>query len=299
MKSATITQQVLLHDNDVSLYIRREDLMFPEISGNKFRKLKYNLLETQKKSNTILTFGGAFSNHIAATAAAGEIYGLKTIGVVRGEELIDMIDENPTLEFAKRKGMVFEFVTREQYRDKESPQFLEYLKGKYGDIYILPEGGTNLLAVKGCEEILTENDVYFDYVCCAVGTGGTIAGIINASKSEQKVIGFPVLKGSFLQDDIRRFAKKENWKLIEEYVLGGYGKVSSDFVHFLNDFYKQTKIPLDPVYTGKMMYGVMDLISKGYFEDGSKILCVHTGGLQGIKGMNQLLKKKKMPQIEY
>lgn len=291
-------QKIYLKNSDISLYIKREDILHPHISGNKFRKLKYNLLQAQKeKAEVLLTFGGAFSNHILAVAAAGFEKGFKTIGVIRGEELRGKILENPTLRQAQEFGMEFEFVTREGYREKTKPTFLNELKDKFGDFYLVPEGGTNALAVKGCEEILTEEDGFFDYICCAVGTGGTISGIINCSKNGQQVLGFPALKGDFLREDISKFAKKDNWNLINDYHFGGYGKISEALIRFINDFYLENKIPIDPVYTGKMVYGVFDLIEKNYFPKSSKVLLIHTGGLQGIAGMNQLLRKKQQLEI--
>ena len=284
----------------LTLVIKREDLLHPYISGNKFRKLKYNLQEAKALSyDTLLTFGGAYSNHIAATAAAGREMGFSTVGIIRGEELASKIDDNPTLSLAVSDGMELQFVSRDEYRKKESEGFLATLKKTFGKVYVLPEGGTNSLAVKGCEEILTEEDLAFDYICCAMGTGGTISGIINASGTGQTVMGFPALKGSFLSDDIRKFAKKDNWRLIQGYEFGGYGKITPELVQFLNMFYQQTGIPLDPVYTGKMMFGILDMIARKQFPDDAKILVIHTGGLQGIKGMNQLLLQKKMPTINY
>ncbi|WP_225875970.1 1-aminocyclopropane-1-carboxylate deaminase/D-cysteine desulfhydrase [Flavobacterium kayseriense] len=282
--------------NGISVAIKREDLIHPIVSGNKFRKLKYNLLEAiNQKKDTIVTFGGAFSNHIAAVAYAGQQNGLKTIGVIRGEELKDQNDLNPTLKFAKSCGMQFEFVSREVYRLKNEESFLKHLIDSFGDFYLIPEGGTNSLAVKGCEEILTSQDASFDFICCAVGTGGTISGIVNSAKPNQKILGFPALKGDFLQDEIRIFVKNNNWELITKYHFGGYGKVSEDLISFINTFYTTTKIPLDPIYTGKMLYGVLDLIESNYFPAQSKILVIHTGGLQGIKGMNETLSRKNLP----
>ncbi|WP_337968823.1 pyridoxal-phosphate dependent enzyme [uncultured Flavobacterium sp.] len=282
--------------NDISLTIKREDLIHPFVSGNKFRKLKYNLLQAKAENKTtLLTFGGAFSNHIAAVAYAGKEQGFKTIGIIRGEEILDKIEDNPTLKFAQENGMQFEFVTREDYRYKSEASFIEKLKEKFGDFYLVPEGGTNELAVKGCEEILTDEDAVFDYVCCAVGTGGTISGLINSALSYQKVLGFPALKGDFLTDEIRIFAKKDNWNLISDYHFGGYGKINLELIEFINAFFEENKVPLDPIYTGKMVFGVIDLIHKNYFPAGSKILLIHTGGLQGIDGMNIKLKQKKLP----
>lgn len=278
--------------------MKREDLIHPIISGNKFRKLKYNLLEAKdQKKHTLLTFGGAFSNHIAAVAYAGQQHDLKTIGIIRGEELMGKNNLNPTLQFAKSCGMQFEFVSRENYRLKNEESFLSNLKNKFGDFYLVPEGGTNALAIKGCEEILTEQDASYDYICCAIGTGGTISGLINSANPNQKVLGFPALKGDFLKDEIRIFVQNENWELITDYHFGGYGKVNEDLIAFINQFYIATQIALDPIYTGKMVYGVVDLIANNYFPAHSKILLIHTGGLQGIQGMNEKLSRKKLPKL--
>lgn len=296
--SASFNQQITINHPNITLYIKREDLLHPNISGNKFRKLKYNLAEAKnRQKQTLLTFGGAFSNHILAVAAAGNEYGFKTIGIIRGEELKDKVDDNPTLKKAKDFGMDFEFVSREVYKEKDKLEFLEQLKERFGDFYLIPEGGTNDLAVKGCVEILTDEDDEFDYICCAVGTGGTISGLINCSKSSQQVLGFPALKGDFLREDICRFVAKRNWSLIQDYHFGGYAKVTEELIRFINRFYEMHKIPLDPIYTGKMVFGVLDLIDKDYFPEYSKILMIHTGGLQGIEGMNKILKEKKQLEI--
>ncbi len=289
----------LLADKEVSLYIKREDTIHPFISGNKYRKLKYNLLEAKnQRKTTILTFGGAFSNHIAATAYAGKEAGLKTIGVIRGEELKENWKENPTLQLAAAHGMMFHFVSRSDYRNKHLPEFQEKLKTIFGDCYILPEGGTNMLAVKGCEEILTNTDVKFDFVCSCVGTGGTISGLINTAKPYQTVLGFPALKGDFLKQDILKFARNENWELIPDYHFGGYAKVDEHLIDFINTFKKDTGIPLDPIYTGKMLFGIFDLIKKDYFKRGTQILAIHSGGLQGIIGMNLALRKRNLPVLD-
>lgn len=285
--------------NDIEIHIKREDLLHEFVSGNKFRKLKYNLLKAKEENHkTILTFGGAFSNHISAVSYAARTMEFRSIGIIRGEELLGKIQQNPTLKFAQQNGMKFEFVSREDYRKKDSEAFIERLKQKFGDFYLLPEGGTNDLAVKGCEEILTEQDNIFDYLCCPVGTGGTISGLINSSKPHQTVLGFPALKGDFLEDEIRKFAKKDNWKLIKDYHFGGYAKINEGLIAFINEFKKQTNVPLDPVYTAKMCYGIYDLIRKNYFKKGTKILLIHTGGLQGIAGMNQRLEQQNLPKID-
>jgi len=292
------TQYLPIQKNGISVAVRRDDLIHPFVSGNKFRKLKYNLLQAKKENQkTLLTFGGAFSNHIAAVAFAGKEHNFKTIGIIRGDELRDKIAENPTLKFAEENGMQFEFVSRSEYSNKDNSAFIDRLKQKFGSFYFIPEGGTNDLAVKGCEEILTPEDAQFDYVCCAVGTGGTISGLINSALPHQKILGFPALKGDFLQEEICKFAKTDNWQLVTDYHFGGYGKVNLELINFINNFSESNKIPLDPVYTSKMAFGVLDLIDKNYFPANSKILIIHTGGLQGIQGMNQLLAKKQLPKI--
>ena len=288
---------------DISLSIKREDQLHPFISGNKYRKLKYNLAEAfQQNKSSLLTFGGAFSNHIAATAAAGFEHGFNTIGVIRGDELAtnlkEVLETNPTLKFASEHNMQFYFVTRSDYRNKTTPQFIKTLEDKFGDFYLVPEGGTNHFAVKGCEEILSEDDKQYDIICSSVGTGGTISGLINSAKTHQKVIGFPALKGDFLKNEIKPYVRNmDNWSLNTNYHFGGYAKISEELITFINKFKNETNIPLDPIYTGKMLFGIVDLIKNGYFKKGTKILVIHTGGLQGIEGMNILLKKKNLPQI--
>lgn len=267
----------------IQLYLKREERLHSTISGNKFRKLKYNLIEAKAQGvTTLLTFGGAYSNHIAAAAAAGHECGFETIGVIRGEELIDKIVENPTLCLAQKNGMQLHFISRSDYRRKADTDFIEQLKSKFGEFYLIPEGGTNSLAVQGCEEILTEQDKQdFDYVCCAVGTGGTIAGIINSSSETQKILGFPALKGDFLFDEIRQWTTRTNWDLCLDYHFGGYAKTTPELLQFIQNFQQQTNIEIEPIYTGKMLFGIFDLIEKGYFPANSKILAIHTGGLQG------------------
>ncbi len=290
---------LFIENSSIKMAIKREDLIHPFISGNKYRKLKYNIEEAKRIGATsLLTFGGAFSNHIAAVAYAGKVNGFKTIGVIRGEELGLNQELNPTLQYAKICGMHLEFITRASYRKKTSKDFIGELKDRFGDFYLLPEGGTNNLAVKGCEEILQGDDFNFDYICCAVGTGGTISGIINASQRHQKILGFPALKGDFLQQDIRKFANQDHWDLITDYHFGGYGKIKPELITFINRFKRVYNIPLDPIYTGKMLFGVFDLIEKGFFSKDSKLLVIHTGGLQGIAGVNAMLKRKNQPLIE-
>jgi len=273
-------------------------LLHPFISGNKYRKLKYNLLAAKEQNYyTLLTFGGAYSNHIAALAFAGKERGMKTIGIIRGEELQDNWQGNPTLEQAHKNGMLFKFVSRQAYRENESAKFIAQLKQQFGDFYLVPEGGTNALAVKGCEEILVEQDAEFDVICTCVGTGGTVAGLINSSHGYQQVLGFSALKGDFLNETIGKITTKENWRLMTDYHFGGYAKVSLELIQFINQFKTVTGIPLDPIYTGKMLFGLLDMIKNDNFAKGIKILAIHTGGLQGITGMNTVLKKKNLPLL--
>ena len=277
----------LLKEKDILLFVKRLDKSHPFISGNKWFKLKYNLIEAKKLGyDTFLTFGGAYSNHISAAAFAAKRKRLKSIGVIRGEERLPL---NPTLVLARENGMELHYVSREDYRLKTAPKFLNKLKAQFGDFYLVPEGGTNELAIKGTSEILDKIDSQ-DYICCAVGTGGTIAGIINASNKKQKVIGFPAIQGfDILEKNIRNWTNKQNYKFIKNYFSGGYAKLNKELVEFINQFNSLHNIPLDAIYTGKMMLGIMELIKQDYFPKGSTILAIHTGGLQGNKGMTERL----------
>ena len=286
-----------LRKKEVSLFVKREDMIHPYLSGNKWHKLKYNIKEAKKQNKeTLLTFGGAYSNHIYAVSAAGKIFNFKTVGIIRGEEYAPL---NPTLSFASANGMKLIYLDRKSYRNKYSEELISELKKKFGDFYLLPEGGTNELAVKGCSEIFTNQIEAYDYFCCACGTGGTLAGIINGLNGKKFVLGFAVLKGaSFLKDDIKKLLnfidKKvfDNWDINLNYHFGGYAKFNKQLLNFNQEFIKINNIPIEPIYTGKMFFGIYDLISKGYFKKGSKIIALHTGGLQGLKG---LVVRNKMP----
>ena len=304
---ASENQQIflpILEEKKVALFIKREDKIHPFVSGNKFRKLKYNIDAAKKQhKKVLLTFGGAFSNHIVATAVAGNLSGFKTIGIIRGDELGEnlahTLSQNETLQEAYENGMQFKFVSREEYRNKTSEEFINDLKNEFGDFYLIPEGGTNELAIKGCEEILIEEDKNFDYICCAIGTGGTISGLIKSIKEHQKVIGFPALKGGFLQQEIEQLVGVyDNWGLQTDYHFGGYGKYNEDLIRFINEFKEQTKIPLDPIYTAKMLFGIIEMIKNDEFPENSKVVAIHTGGLQGIAGFNQKLKNKNKALIK-
>ncbi|MFN3640167.1 MAG: 1-aminocyclopropane-1-carboxylate deaminase/D-cysteine desulfhydrase, partial [Flavobacterium sp.] len=272
----------------------------PLVSGNKLRKLKYNIFEAQKSHyKGLITFGGAFSNHILAVAACGHELGFETIGFIRGDELKDNWQTNPTLHQASSMGMKFEFLNREQYRKKTDEDFVCTLKNTYPSHYLIPEGGTNELAIKGCEEILTLEDSQYDIICCSVGTGGTIAGIINSASPIQKVFGFASLKGSFLTNDIRKFVTTSNWEMNTDFHFGGYGKITKELIAFCNRIFKSTAVPLDPIYTGKAFFGLNEMVNNGILTNDLKILFIHTGGLQGIKGINQKLAQAGEPVLEY
>lgn len=284
----------------VQVFMKRDDLVHSEISGNKFYKLKYNLLQAkQLQKKTLLTFGGAFSNHLLAVACAGKENNFDTIGIVRGNEIENNFAENPTLLQCKKLGMDLFFVSREEYREKENGKTAQKIINEKANIYLINEGGTNDLAVLGVKEILNEETKTFDIICCAVGTGGTISGISLAAEDHQKIIGFPALKNAaFLYDDIRRFSNKNNFKLHLQSHFSGYGKVNEKLIQFINQFKKQNQIPLDPIYTGKMMFELSAMIAKKQFAENTKILAIHTGGIQGINGMNIVLKKKNLPILE-
>ncbi|MCQ9637111.1 pyridoxal-phosphate dependent enzyme [Chryseobacterium sp. WG23] len=276
----------------VRLFIKREDLIHPQVSGNKYWKLFYNInkyLEKKPENPYVITFGGAFSNHISAVSAAGNMAGIPTLGIIRGEELQNKWRDNPTLVFAKRNGMNLKFVTREEYRHKE--KLTEFLQQEFPDALIVPEGGTNEEAVEGIKMMLNEQTKDFDYLCTAVGTGGTIAGISKFCEDNQKVIGFKVVDDTSLEKKIAELTSKHNFNLIDS-GFGGYGKINDENIRFINDFKEKYNIPLEPIYTGKMMQKVFELIEENYFPENTSILCFHTGGLQGIEGANLLLEKQ-------
>ena len=283
-----ITQQIFdtcFDEKKVKVYMRRLDLISNPVSGNKYFKLKKNIEYALKsKFKSIITFGGAYSNHIHATSIIAKQNNLKCIGFIRGEERLPL---NPTLDDAVKNGMEIIYLSREEYRKINDKDYLNHLNTKYENSYIIPEGGTNLLAIQGTESIINSVDKY-EYICCPIGTGGTISGIINSSNHNQKIIGFSAIKGvKKLKDDIILNVNKNNWVINEDYCQGGYAKISKELINFINDFYKTKNIPLDCIYTGKMMMGVLDLIKKNKFSKGSNILIIHTGGIQGNRGINK------------
>ena len=279
-----------LKERKISLFIKREDLNHPQISGNKWYKLKFNIQEARNKGkDTILTFGGAYSNHIYAVAAAGKIFNFKTIGIIRGEEHNPL---NPTLSFAKESGMEIFYLDRNSYRKKNLPEIYDELNKKFGDFYLLPEGGTNELAVKGCSEIIRNINLDYDYICCPCGTGGTLAGLITGLHGNKFALGFAVLKSaSFLKENVKTLLQfsatshLNNWDINLDYHSGGYAKFNKNLFEFIDRFSSLSKIPIEPIYTGKMLFGIYDLIAQGYFREETRIVAIHTGGLQGLNGL--------------
>ncbi|MEH0158072.1 pyridoxal-phosphate dependent enzyme [Limibacter armeniacum] len=273
----------------VELFIKRDDLIHPAISGNKWRKLKYNIEEAKRqKKRKLLTFGGAYSNHIYAVAYAGKRFGFETVGIIRGEEHLPL---NATLTYAKSVGMELLYMDRATFRKHDNEEIIEELKQQLGDFYLVPMGGTNRFAIPGCMEIVKEVNAVteeYDYICSACGTGGTLAGIIVGMNNNKKVIGFPALKGAdFLSDDINTLLHESevdkafnNWELNLDYHFGGYAKKKPELMSFIKGFQERTGVELEFIYTGKMMFGIYDLIQNGFFKRGEKVIAVHTGGLQ-------------------
>ncbi len=267
----------------VNVFVKRDDMIHPFISGNKWRKLKYNLISAQQGGfSNIVTFGGAWSNHLLAAACAGANYSISTKAFVRGEEV-----NNPVLSMCKLFGMELIFVTREEYKDKLGLYNHMHNKDQY---YFIDEGGAGLEAIKGCTELIDELNQEYDHIICAAGTGTTAAGIAIGLASLQAVPMMhivPVLKGGeFMWEELKRYeAPTDNCVLHTSYHFGGYAKVKPDLISFIKDFVSSTGIMIEPTYTGKAMFALHDLIEKDYFPKGSNILFIHTGGLTGYLGM--------------
>jgi 1-aminocyclopropane-1-carboxylate deaminase len=282
----------LLEEAGVEVFVKREDLIHPEVSGNKWRKLRYHMLEVMQHSEYegFITKGGAYSNHILATASACCQSGFKSVAFVRGERIEPL---NATLKKAEELGMKFLFISRADYRKSIKDLKSDHkIIGKWMDV---PEGGSDDLGVKGCEEILAKKDKSdFNIVCTALGTGGTAAGLLRSKKSNQELWIFPALRGMDIEKTLRPWIDERQWQkglvtVQSDYHFGGYAKLNEDLITFIRDFEKETGIPLDPVYTAKMMFGLMDLIKKEKITRGKRILAIHTGGLQGRAGMEERL----------
>lgn len=279
----------VLEEKQVRLFVKRDDLIHGEIMGNKWRKLKYNLKEAKRLGhNTIVSMGGAFSNHIHALAAAGSNFQFNTIGIIRGEELNH--ESNETLRFAHENGMQLEFISRPNYTVlRKNPT---ELKKRYPDCYWLPEGGTNQFAIQGCSELVHEITMDFDVIALPIGTGGTFCGVVDGVNENQSVLGISSLKGEFIKKEVLQLMQdyqinKSNYQINTDYHFGGYGKSTTQLVDFINWFKEKFSISLDPIYTGKCFFAVWDMIISGKFEKNLKIVILHTGGLQGILGFNR------------
>lgn len=281
-----------IFDHNIELYIKRDDLIHSEISGNKWRKLKYNLEEARKQGyNSILTYGGAWSNHLHATAFACKLLGFQSIGIIRGEKppvlssmLLDAINN----------GMKLHFISRSAYQKKEDETEIENLMKIWGKFYRIPEGGNNSYGIMGCEEIMNEIKITPTHIAVSCGTGTTISGLLRSTNSNINLIGFSALKdGSFLNKtiDLNLNDSSRHYLINSEYSFGGYGKINDELIEFIYQFYLTFQILLDPVYTGKMMFGLFDMIKKNKFKEGAKIIAIHTGGLQGIRGYPKLMHK--------
>ncbi len=278
----------------LALYVKRDDLLFfpqaPEFCGNKIRKLKYNLLAARETGkDTLLTFGGAFSNHIAAVAAAGQLFGFKTIGIIRGEYTEPL---NPTLLLAGQRGMTLHYLDRQNYRRRNDPGFQSEISDRFGQPYFLPEGGTNDLAVQGAAELPEEVERQLGFTpthwCLAAGTGGTMAGIVKGLGARSQVIGVAAVKDPGITDTVWSFVSEKeiqsNWRVNYDYTFGGYAKTQPELQAFMEWFEAAYAIQLEPIYTGKAFYAVFDLMKKGYFSAGSRIVMVHTGGARLRQG---------------
>ena len=235
---------------------------------------------------TLLTYGGAYSNHLAAVAAAGYQYGFTTYGIVRGDELEGQL-LNPTLKYCKQMGMALHFVSRSDYKDKERALSTIIIEDK--NPYVIPEGGTNALAIKGCEEILTTADKAFDTLAIAVGTGGTMAGLIESTHEHQHVVGFQVVKDIEIRSRIRTFVNNDRWSLVPTHNEIGFAKTPKSLIDFAHRVANLTGVILDPLYTAPMLWHLIKKRKENTWNFGNRLLLIHTGGLQSIKGVNQRL----------
>ncbi|MCC6599286.1 MAG: 1-aminocyclopropane-1-carboxylate deaminase/D-cysteine desulfhydrase [Crocinitomicaceae bacterium] len=289
------TQRIKLGGREVD--VRRLDLIHPDINGNKWYKLKYNLERVLREPHkTILTFGGPWSNHIYSTASAAHLLDIQSIGIIRGAEPMHWSE---TLKYAKSCGMQLVFISKTAYSEKETEDFRAWLHEEYGSFTLIPEGGADFFGVSGCIEILQPDDLTkYDIICCACGSGATAAGLLIGSGEEQEVVAFSAMKGgSFLKNEILKQVNKvfmnlevtagfdKKIRVVTDYHFGGFGKWNKELLDFMKDFQERYGIPLDQVYTGKMMYGLVDMIEKEKIDVNKRILVIHTGGLQGTKSL--------------
>jgi 1-aminocyclopropane-1-carboxylate deaminase len=270
----------------------RLDLVHPVVSGNKWYKLKLNIEHALANNNKcILTFGGAYSNHLIATAAAAQQFGLRSTGIVKGLYAKEAL--TPTLQACERYGMQLVFVSNEKYAQKNNAAYLKELSNRYDRPFIIPEGGANEWGRQGCETIANYIDNTYSHVCVSVGTGTTFIGLRNALPAKVKLNGYvPMKNGAYLTRELRQYisaSSDDNWKLFDEWHCGGFGKWNFELIEFMNTFYKLHQVPLDIIYTGKMMYGIQQQLQRGDFPNNATILCIHSGGLQGNDSVKQRL----------
>jgi 1-aminocyclopropane-1-carboxylate deaminase len=297
----SIEQEVpteFLNKKGILLSIKRDDLIHDEVSGNKWRKLKWNIRNAiQSERETILTFGGAHSNHIAATAAAAKLHGLKTIGIIRGEE-VDL--ENPTLRSAAQNGMEIHRVSRAEFHEIEDRDYIESLRHRFGPFYLIPQGGQNHYGVQGCSEIMSELELKYDRIFVACGTATTLSGMAIANRTGADIYGVSALKGGdFLYDTVSAYVKKtfkdeeteieilSKIHLITDAHFGGYAKIKPGLIEFMRNFTNETGVKLDPVYTGKTAFAMYELANKMKLARKEKWLLIHSGGMQGIPAMEE------------
>lgn len=283
----------LLSEKNVNLFIKRDELIHPVIQGNKWRKLKYNILEAKAhQQNTLLSFGGAYSNHLHALAALGQQLNLNTIGIIRGEAPNPL---NPCLQDMLNWSMQLKFITRKAYKQKNLPTFVEHLKKEFGDFYLIPEGGNNSAGKKGCAELLKELQTPYDVICCEVGSGTMLNALIeNNIHPQTQYLGFAVMKNPQLDAQIKDALSATQpsglnlplWHINHNYHFGGFAKTTAELNQFINDFKHTHNVQLEPVYSGKMLWGLFDLIKHNYFKPGNNILAIHGGGLQGLRGFS-------------
>lgn len=286
-KILTPLMDPLLEEYGVRVFVKRDDMLHKIAGGNKWRKLKYNLEKAkQENKSTLITFGGAYSNHIAALASSGKELGFKTIGIIRGEKTEPL---NVTLSRASDCGMDLIFVDRTTYRNKELALEVALKNYDKTNYYVIPEGGNNYEGFKGCCEVVPEIDVDFNYICCPCGTGTTLAGIIASLKNDQHAIGFSVMKNNFsIEENVHLLLKRCNssaisnlkFQILHDYHFGGYAKTNPVLNEFIKQFIKYNQIEVEPVYTGKMFFGIYDLVKNGFFKRGDVLVAIHTGGLQ-------------------
>lgn len=290
---------VVLDRAQISLAVKREDLLHPTISGNKWRKLKFNLkYALDNRIETIITFGGAFSNHIYSTAAACKELGLKSVGLIRG----DYDKHNPTTMFARKCGMELRFIDRLSYKEKENSDVVKSILSQYSNYILIPEGGSNDLAIEGLHELSNEiNATKYSIILVSAGTGSTASGILSNLHPDKELWVFSSLKSNYLKQEILEktpASKHQQLRFISDYHFRGYGKTTPELINFINDFKAQTGIPTDPIYNGKLIAGFHDMIEQGQAINSNSYLWIHTGGLQGIAAYNYMAEKKNRDMIE-